>query len=880
MRILNKIIITLLVAAVTLVVAAAQQAKVFNPTFPVLVDRPYNIVCEITIDAADAVGRKIDAVDVHINGIEDSAVRNVRLMYSGTMSSIRSRSTCFVMKDQVKKAGGGQMVWCDPDFVCQTDCVELKEGKVRLACGKKLVRGNNFMYVSMEIDPAAVKDMSVPINVQVDSVIVDGNAVEVTVEGSTLRHLGSSVRQSGDDGVVAYRIPGLVTTNAGSLIAVYDIRYDSSLDLQNNVDIGVSRSTDQGRTWEKMRVAMDMGEWGGLPQAQNGIGDPSVLVDEKTGEIFIIAVWTHGIGADRAWTGVQQGMTPQETAQLMICSSKDDGQTWSEPRNITSQIKQPEWYLTLQRPGRGITMHDGTLVFPIQYIDSTRIPNAGIIYSRDHGVTWKMHNHAYTNTTEAQVAEIAPGVLMLNMRDNRKTGRRVCVTDDFGQTWTEHASSGALVEPVCMASLINVKAEDNSLGRDILLFSNPATSKGRHHMTIKASLDGGYTWLENNSLLLDEEELWGYSCLSMIDEQTVGIVYEASTAQLAFQAVKLEEILKDVLTTVSMQGLGWPENAESGYEKGVSAPYCAEVSGKVIMAGGANFPELPAAEGGKKHFYKDIFTLSSEGKWQKAGQLPMPMAYGASFKAGSKMILVGGSNEAGPLANVYAMRLKGGKASVSELSKFPGTIEQAGCSSFGNDFYIAGGLFDGVPSKKIFKGTYDGRDVKWRVIGELPEAMVQPVACVLNGNLYVWGGFNPKTGEVINNGYMFNPMTGENSAVAGVPEGGTFTGASAVSYKNMAVVFGGVNKEVFKRGLTANGQEKSKYMSMPPADYEFNQKIWVYNPSSAVWENIGISGKAALAGAGAVIKDGCIYIMGGEIKPGVRTPMANKFEIK
>ena len=68
-------------------------------------------------------------------------------------------------------------------------------------------------------------------------------------------------------------------------------------------------------------------------------------------------------------------------------------------------------------------MSDGTLVFPTQFIDSTRIPNAGIMYSKDQGKTWKMHNMARTNTTEAQVVEIEPGVLMLNMRDNRGGSR-------------------------------------------------------------------------------------------------------------------------------------------------------------------------------------------------------------------------------------------------------------------------------------------------------------------------------------------------------------------------------------------------------------------------------------------------------------------------
>jgi sialate O-acetylesterase len=127
---------------------------------------------------------------------------------------------------------------------------------------------------------------------------------------------------------------------------------------------------------------------------------------------------------------------------------------------------------------------------------------------------------------------------------------------------------------------------------------------------------------------------------------------------------------------------------------------------------------------------------------------------------------------------------------------------------------------------------------------------------------------------------MFNPKTGKSNMVAGVPEDGTFTGSSVVTCKNKAFVIGGVNKEVFKNGLTATGQQKTKYMTMPPADYGFTRKVWSYDPSSSVWECIGISGKAALAGAGAVMKDGSIYMMGGEIKPGVRTPTANKFEIK
>ena len=166
-------------------------------------------------------------------------------------------------------------------------------------------------------------------------------------------------------------------------------------------------------------------------------------------------------------------------------------------------------------------------------------------YSKDHGKTWNISTLARTNTTESQVAEVEPGVLMLNMRDNRGGSRAVSTTTDLGKTWKEHESSRtALQEPVCMASLISVKAKENVLGKDILLFSNPNDAKNRHSITIKASLDGGVTWLPENQLLLDAGWGWGYSCLTMIDKETVGILYESSVAHMTFQAIKLKDIIK------------------------------------------------------------------------------------------------------------------------------------------------------------------------------------------------------------------------------------------------------------------------------------------------------------------------------------------------
>lgn len=553
------------------------RADVFDVHVPTVLGQEYNVVAEICIECPSSVMEAewqtgegqasgtegeyvLDGVRVRLGGIPLRAVRDLRLMYTGTMSAVLSRTTSYAMKTLVAQAGSAQMLYADPHYAIEQCRVKPASSgssghaDFSLSSGQRLVKGKNWFYVSISVDPGRIGDMSMVYSLEVTGISVNGSPVEFLYDGGqdstgqaagTGKRLAQALRNHGDDGVSAYRIPGIVTTPRGTLISVYDIRHRTSLDLQEDIDVGMSRSTDGGRSWEKMKTIMDMGRWGGLPDAQNGIGDPCVLVDEATGEIFVVAVWTHGLGNDRAWDQVGDGFSPETTAQLMMVSSKDDGRTWSVPRNITRHVKEKHWRFTLQGPGRGICMADGTLVFPIQFVGPDRVPSAGIMYSTDHGQTWHCHGGAWTNTTESQVAEIEPGVLMLNMRNNLRTGRIVCTTADLGRTWTAHPSSLKLREPVCMAGLLRVPASGNVLGRDILLFSNPDTHSGRNHLTIKASLDSGMTWLPGNSLLLDAEEGWGYSCMTMVDEETVGILYEGSMAQIVFQTVKIKDIVRE-----------------------------------------------------------------------------------------------------------------------------------------------------------------------------------------------------------------------------------------------------------------------------------------------------------------------------------------------
>ena len=510
---------------------------------PVLIERQDNELFNLRIDATQS--QVLNDVklsfgkEVNLNEIEA-----VKLYYGGTESSERKGKTYFAPVDYIPSNTPGKTLAANPSYSILKAEVKAPKRDVVLKVDQKLYPGVNYFWVSLQMKPTA--SVLAKVSVEMTGVTMANRTAPVkVVRKADTHYMGVGVRHAGDDGVAAYRIPGLATSNKGTLLGVYDVRHNNSADLQEYVEIGLSRSTDGGQTWEKMRIPMSFGEHEGLPKAQNGVGDPAILVDRKTGTIWIIAAWTHGMGNGRAWWNSQPGMDMHHTAQLMLVKSDDDGKTWSEPINITEQVKDPSWYFLLQGPGRGISMDDGTLVFASQYIGSDRIPNAGIIYSKDHGKTWHISSLARTNTTESQVAEIEPGVLMLNMRDNRGGSRAVSTTTDMGKTWKEHVSSRtSLQEPVCMASLISVKAKDNVLGKDILLFSNPNDTKNRHSITIKASLDGGVTWLPENQLLLDAGWGWGYSCLTMIDKETVGILYESSVAHMTFQAIKLKDIIK------------------------------------------------------------------------------------------------------------------------------------------------------------------------------------------------------------------------------------------------------------------------------------------------------------------------------------------------
>ena len=410
-------------------------------------------------------------------------------------------------------------------------------------------------------------DLTHRIGIQCSEIVTDKGRLRLPDSDAQPLRTGVTLRQHGQDGVHTSRIPGLATSKKGTLLAIYDARYESARDLQGHMDIALNRSFDGGRTWDPMQVVLDRKEWGGMPEKYNGVSDACILVDDRTGDIYVAGLWMHGLldaetgkwveglTADSTrwlhqWRakGSQPGFGVKETSQFLITKSSDDGLTWSEPINITS-VKKKEWWLFAPAPGQGITMTDGTLVFPSQGRDENGTSFSNITWSKDGGKTWKTSNPATKNTTECAVVELQDGSLMLNMRDNRNrgneevNGRSVFVTSDLGETWKEHPTSRkALIEPTCMASLHTHRYMEDGVKKSLLLFVNPASTSKRNNITLKVSYDGGNTWPEEKQILLDEYSGRGYSCITSVNDSTLGILYESSQADMVFQTVSLKEI--------------------------------------------------------------------------------------------------------------------------------------------------------------------------------------------------------------------------------------------------------------------------------------------------------------------------------------------------
>ena len=341
----------------------------------------------------------------------------------------------------------------------------------------------------------------------------------------------------------------------------------------------------------------------------------------------------------------------------------------------------------------------------------------------------------------------------------------------------------------------------------------------------------------------------------------------------------------------SIQRLGGFPTEEQGFDKGVSACYCGVINGYLYIAGGCNFPDKPVAEGGKKRFYKAIYTakLNAEGnrlEWKTVGQMPQPAAYGVSVTYENSLIFVGGNNETGGLTTAIRLRPTATGMQQEALPSLPHALDNMAGAVVGHILYVVGGNCEGVATQKVWSLDLKNTAKQgWKEEPSIPGiARVQPIAAALAGGLLgVWGGFAPKTdskvAQLAMNGASYNAGCGTWTALP-VPTDAlgeeVFTGgatAIATPQKGVVVV-GGVNKDVF---LAAINKLPEGYLLHEPEWYRFNNRVLCYRDGA--WTQLLQHPSVARAGCALAYWDGWVYVVGGELKPGIRTPEIVRFRV-
>ena len=334
---------------------------------------------------------------------------------------------------------------------------------------------------------------------------------------------------SANDSIACYRIPAIVTAPNGDLVATIDERVPSCGDLKWSKDINIvmRRSEDNGKTWSVIESIVD------FPFGKSA-SDPSMIVDQITKEIFLFYNY---MNLD----------TEKDIYYLHVMKSADNGKTWSEPKDITSQIAKPEWHGDFKfiTSGRGIQTSEGKLLHCMVNLNS----GMHLFGSDDHGEIWFLIDTPIAPADESKVVELVDGSWMVNARGNDKKGvRYIHTSSDEGKTWTTKAEP-QLTDPGCNASIVRYTAIKDGYTKNRLLFANANSEKGRTNMTVRVSYDEGKTWSDGKTIYKGPS---AYSSLTILKNGDIGLFFEK------------DEYTANVFTSFSLE---WLTDGKDRYEE-------------------------------------------------------------------------------------------------------------------------------------------------------------------------------------------------------------------------------------------------------------------------------------------------------------------------
>lgn len=368
------------------------------------------------------------------------------------------------------------------------------------------------------------------------------------------------------------------------------------------------------------------------------------------------------------------------------------------------------------------------------------------------------------------------------------------------------------------------------------------------------------------------------------------LVNEAGLPASTFRAEASERFITDI----HLQKMeGFPQS-EKGFKLGVSACYSGILSGNLLMAGGCNFPGVPASDGGKKKFYRGIYaaTINTDTvlAWRKVGELPVASAYGVSVSCPDGIICIGGTDGKDALTSVYKISwgrnpkaAKQGKVVIETLPALPYALDNMCGTLIDGQLFVAGGNRNGKPSNSFLCLDLNNLETGWQELPDFPgDARTQAVCAgqLKDGEarIFLWGGFaastDGKPATLSTDGYCYSSLSRQWIPIA-TPTGNdgetiSLGGGTAIAInENLILCTGGVNKDIF---LAALRQPQKDYLLHPAEWYKFNDRILIYDISQNTWQEVARTPQTARAGAALVGWDKTYYNINGELKPGIRTP--------
>jgi sialidase-1 len=327
-----------------------------------------------------------------------------------------------------------------------------------------------------------------------------------------------------------YRVPGILCTPNGVILATVEARRGHGSDWDGN-DVLLRRSVDGGRTWDEAQRIANCDDYGPGPISN------FVLIGDRT-DGSVHALYCHNY------------------ARLFYRRSRDDGASFSQPREITASLEpfraHYPWRVIATGPGHGIQLESGRLLTPVWMSTGEgtefgggklghRPSNVASIYSDDGGENWQCgetvvyHSERIKNPSETVPVQLSDGRVLFNIRSESPEHRRlIAVSPDGAHGWQIERWDDALLEPVCMGSILQLRQRSEA-GIPTILFANPdnleneltppgsTLAHDRKRLTVKLSPDDGQSWPVARVI---EAGPSGYSDLAQAPDGTILCIYE------------------------------------------------------------------------------------------------------------------------------------------------------------------------------------------------------------------------------------------------------------------------------------------------------------------------------------------------------------------